>query len=102
MPSWCVVDKVQKRVMRWSIKFPPLKPRSTHLNAKVERSQMTDLDQFYATVPLDNPSTFSTDGVTKVVRRFMSRVQSRSLACSVRKRYSVSLFTALPPSSCAQ
>ena len=47
--------KVQERFMRWGIKSRPVKPRSPHLNRKVERSQRTDLDEFYATVPLDSP-----------------------------------------------
>jgi len=47
--------KVQECLVRWGIKFRPVKPRSPHLNGKVERSQRTDLDEFYATVPLDGP-----------------------------------------------
>ena len=48
--------KVQECLMRWGIKFRPVKPRSPHLNGKVERSQRTDLDEFYAPVPLDGPN----------------------------------------------
>lgn len=44
--------KVQKRLMNWGIKFRPIKPGSPHLNGKVERSQKTDLEEFYATVDL--------------------------------------------------
>jgi hypothetical protein len=40
-----------KRV--YGIKFRPLKPASPHLNDTVERSQRTDLEEFYAT---DDPS----------------------------------------------
>lgn len=40
--------KVQKYLMDLSIKFRPIKPRSPHLNGKVERSQATDLYEFYA------------------------------------------------------
>ena len=47
--------KVQERLMRWGIKFRPVKPRSPHLNGKVERAQKTDLSEFYSTVPLDRP-----------------------------------------------
>ncbi len=47
--------KVQECLMRWGIKFRPVKPRSPHLNGKVERSQRTDFDEFYAAVPLDGP-----------------------------------------------
>jgi transposase InsO family protein len=42
--------KVQKRFMDYSIKFRPVKPGSPHLNGKVERSQKTDLEEFYNTV----------------------------------------------------
>jgi transposase InsO family protein len=42
--------KVQKRFMQYGIKFRPVKPASPHLNGKVERSQKTDLQEFYATV----------------------------------------------------
>lgn len=38
--------------MEYGIKFRPLKPASPHLNGKVERSQRTDLEEFYATVDL--------------------------------------------------
>lgn len=44
--------RVQERLMDWGIKFRPVKPGSPHLNGKVERSQKTDLDEFYATVEL--------------------------------------------------
>jgi transposase InsO family protein len=40
----------QELLMEWGIKFRPIKPRSPHLNGKVERSQRTDLQEFYATV----------------------------------------------------
>lgn len=32
------------------IKFRPIKPRSPHLNGKVERSQLSDKAEFYATI----------------------------------------------------
>ena len=41
--------------MEYAIKFRPVKPASPHLNGKVERSQRTDLDEFYATADLDAP-----------------------------------------------
>jgi len=44
--------KVQAQFMIYSIKFRPIKPGSPHLNGKVERSQKTDLDEFYPTVDL--------------------------------------------------
>jgi hypothetical protein len=38
--------------MKYSIKFRPVKLGSTHLNGKVERSQQTDLREFYANTDL--------------------------------------------------
>jgi transposase InsO family protein len=40
----------QEKLMQYAIKFRPIKPASPHLNGKVERSQRTDLDEFYTTV----------------------------------------------------
>jgi transposase InsO family protein len=45
---------VQEKLMEYSIKFRPNKPGSPHLNGKVERSQKTDLEEFYATADLSN------------------------------------------------
>jgi len=45
----------QERLMEYGIKFRPLKPRSPHLNGKVERTQRTDLDEFYSTVDIKDP-----------------------------------------------
>jgi transposase InsO family protein len=42
----------QSAMRRYGIKFRPNKPRSPHLNGKVERSQMTDKVEFYPTVNL--------------------------------------------------
>ena len=47
----------QKRLLEWGIKFRPIKPASPHLNGKVERSQRTDLDEFYSTVGHQRPVT---------------------------------------------
>jgi len=47
--------KVQQKLMEYCTKFRPIKPRSPHLNGKVERSQKTDLQEFYSTVSLDDP-----------------------------------------------
>ncbi len=44
--------KVQEKFMEYGIKFRPIKPASPHLNGKVERSQKTDLGEFYATADL--------------------------------------------------
>ena len=38
--------------MEYGIKFRPIKPPSPHLNGKVERSQRTDIEEFYATPDL--------------------------------------------------
>lgn len=46
--------KVQQRLMDWGIKFRPIKPGAPHLNGKVERSQKTDMEEFYATVDIDD------------------------------------------------
>ena len=35
--------------MEWGTKFRPTKPRSPHLNCKVERTQRADLEEFWAT-----------------------------------------------------
>lgn len=47
--------KFQERLKKYAIKFRPIKPRSPHLNGKVERSQRTDLEEFYPTVDLKDP-----------------------------------------------
>ena len=44
--------KVQEKLMMYNIKFRPNKPASPHLNGKVERSQRTDLEEFYAIADL--------------------------------------------------
>lgn len=43
-------EKVQRRLMAEGIRFRPVRPRSPHLNGKVERVQRTVLDEFWATV----------------------------------------------------
>jgi transposase InsO family protein len=45
----------QEKLMDYGIKFRPIPPRSPHLNGKVERSQRTDLDEFYATIDVKSP-----------------------------------------------
>ena len=47
--------KVQEQLMDLAIKFRPVKPRSPHLNGKVERVQQTVLREFYALADLDDP-----------------------------------------------
>ncbi len=46
--------KVQDWLKAHSIKFRPIKPRSPHLNGKVERGHKTDLQEFYNTVDLQS------------------------------------------------
>jgi len=43
---------VQECLKKHKIKFRPIRPASPHLNGKVERSQRTDLDEFYNSVDL--------------------------------------------------
>ena len=43
----------QLKLMERCIKFRPIRPASPHLNGKVERSQRTDLQEFYATIDLN-------------------------------------------------
>ena len=43
-------EDVQRRLMEWAIKFRPVPPRSPHLHGKVERTQRSDLEEFWATV----------------------------------------------------
>jgi transposase InsO family protein len=45
----------QERLMEYAIKFRPNKPASPHLNGKVERSQKTDLEEFWETVDIASP-----------------------------------------------
>ncbi len=45
-----LAEDVQRKLMEWAIKFRPLPPRSPHLNGKVERTQRSDLEEFWATV----------------------------------------------------
>jgi transposase InsO family protein len=47
--------KVQERLRDWRIKFRPIRPRSPHLNGKVERVQKTALEEFWPTADLDDP-----------------------------------------------
>ncbi|RAH95922.1 hypothetical protein DLJ53_33775 [Acuticoccus sediminis] len=48
-------DAVQERLRSWSIRFRPIRPRSPHLNGKVERVQRTALEEFWPTVDLKDP-----------------------------------------------
>jgi transposase InsO family protein len=44
--------KVQEQLRDWRIKFRPIRPRSPHLNGKVERAQRTALEEFWPAVDL--------------------------------------------------
>jgi hypothetical protein len=46
---------VQQWLMDHGIKFRPIKPASPHLNGKVERSQKTDREEFWAVADLNSP-----------------------------------------------
>lgn len=46
---------VQDQLRNWSIRFRPIRPRSPHLNGKVERVQKTALEEFWPTVDLKHP-----------------------------------------------
>lgn len=48
-------ERVQRRLKEEFIKFRPLPPRSRHLNGKVERSQLTDLTEFWSRHPPGEP-----------------------------------------------
>ncbi len=45
----------QEKLREYSIKFRPIKPRSPHLNGKVERSHQTDLQECYLLADLKDP-----------------------------------------------
>jgi len=47
--------KFQEKLMECGIKFRPIKPRSPHLNGKVERAQKTDIDEFFSTIDITQP-----------------------------------------------
>jgi transposase InsO family protein len=47
--------RVQEWLQEYHIKFRPVRPRSPHLNGKIERSHKTDLQEFYATQSLNDP-----------------------------------------------
>jgi transposase InsO family protein len=47
--------EVQERLRERKIKYRPTKPRSPHLNGKVERAQRTALEEFWPTVNLKTP-----------------------------------------------
>jgi transposase InsO family protein len=47
-------DAFQEELMEPYIRFRPIKPRSPHLNVKVERSLLSDRDEFYSTVDINS------------------------------------------------
>ncbi|MFP3868198.1 MAG: IS481 family transposase [Desulfobacteraceae bacterium] len=46
--------KVQEYLMEVGVKFRPIKPRSPHLNGKVERAQKIVLEEFFSTVAMSS------------------------------------------------
>lgn len=48
--------KAQDKLRAWSITFRPIRPRSPHLNGKVERVRRTALEEFRPTVDLEDPA----------------------------------------------
>lgn len=48
--------KVQEFFLSQSIKFRPIKPGNPNLKGKVERSQKTDLSEFYSTIDVTGPN----------------------------------------------
>jgi transposase InsO family protein len=49
-------DQFQEELMDHFIKFRPIKPRTPHLNGKVECSQKTDKAEFYSLLNLKDPN----------------------------------------------
>ena len=63
--------------MEWGIKFRPIRPRSPHLNGKVERVQRTDLEEFYSTVSIKQPDLdvdYRNGNITTTGTEFMDRL----------------------------
>jgi transposase InsO family protein len=48
--------QVQDQRRDWRIKFRPIRPRSPHLNRKVERVQRSALEEFWSAIELDDPA----------------------------------------------
>jgi len=48
-------DAFQEELIEHYIKFRPIKPRSPHLNGKVERSHQSDKAEFYVTMDINDP-----------------------------------------------
>lgn len=48
-------EAAQQRLLDWGIKFRPIPPRSPHLNGKVERTQRTDLEEFWTAIDPKGP-----------------------------------------------
>lgn len=49
-------DALQEELMVHYVKFRPIKPRTPHLNGKIERSQQTDKAEFYSMLNLKDLS----------------------------------------------
>ena len=50
------IVNVDHFTVKWGIKFRPIKPRSPYLNGKVQRTQRTDLEEFYALEDICDPN----------------------------------------------
>lgn len=51
-----MAEKVQRWLANYAIKYRPIPPRSPHLNGKVERSQLTDLLEFWTRYDPKDPT----------------------------------------------
>lgn len=58
-------DHFQEELMCHFIKFRPIKPRTPHLNGKIERSQKTDKAEFYSLLNLKDPNINLTELVAQ-------------------------------------
>ncbi|KIE04088.1 Transposase, partial [Candidatus Jidaibacter acanthamoeba] len=66
---------VQDYLKEKKIKFRPIKAFSPHLNGKVERSQRTDLDEFYTSI---NPNASDLPDKLKVWEEYYNKQRSHS------------------------
>jgi transposase InsO family protein len=72
--------KFQEKLMEYAIKFRPNKPASPHLNGKVERSQKTDLEEFWSLVT--NAANYLTN-VANYLEAMLS-VHFYRIGCGIR------------------
>jgi hypothetical protein len=69
--------------MDWSIKFRPTKPRSPHLNGKIERTQRADLEEFWATA---DPKLVDLQQRLDEWQRFYNSAASRPSRYAIEER----------------